>query len=196
MTTWRVGALLVPLAAVCACSSGSSTSVATSTVTTTVTAPTASPPHVQATPSATTTTTTTTSGTARCDGSSLGVRVDAGNGAAGTIFYAIVFTNEGSAPCYLQGFPGVAATGASGAKPVDAARDTSTKATRVLLAPGAAAHANLAVRNVPQDAEPCPLYPRLLVTPPDSRQTSTIARAVQPCANQMRVTVVQPGATP
>jgi hypothetical protein len=119
--------------------------------------------------------------------------VGGGEGAAGTIHYGVVFTNRGAATCYLQGFPGVAAADSAGTARVNASRDASTAATRVVLAPGRSAHADLAVRNVPPSSAPCPSYPLLLVTPPDSRRTSTVSRSVRPCANQMRVTVVAPG---
>jgi hypothetical protein len=154
-----------------------------------------SPPHVVATPGEGTPASTTASAVVRCDGPTLGVAVGDGEGAAGTIHYLVPFTNRGGASCYLQGFPGVAAADAAGAVQVNAVRDTATTATRVVLAPGRSAHADLAVRNVPPSSAPCPSYPLLLVTPPDSRRTSTISQSVRPCANQMRVTVVRPGAS-
>jgi hypothetical protein len=196
---WRFSLVLPVLAlTVSACSSGSGGTPGTTTVTTTVTAtastPTMSPPHVVATPPESRATTSATAGAvARCDGPSLAVTVGAGEGAGGTIHYPVVFTNHGTASCYLQGFPGVAAADASRAPKVDAARDTSTSPARVILAAGGSAHADLAVRNVPPGSGPCPSYPLLLVTPPDSRRTSTISRSVQRCAAQMRVTVVRPG---
>ena len=185
----RSGVALSALCLLAACSSGSGTTPGTSTVTTTVTAtgsaPTLSPPHIVATPSE--------SAVGRCDGATLAVSVGQSEGAAGTIHYPILFTNRGGAACYLQGFPGVAAADAGGTAKVNAGRSTGATATRVVLTPGRTAHADLAVRNVPPSSAACPSYPLLLVTPPDSRRTSTISRSVQPCANQMRVTVVQAG---
>jgi hypothetical protein len=195
----RRGPALVALGVLAACSSGSGTAPGTTTVTTTVTTTgstaTMSPPHVVATPpEGTPTTSTSRAGRVlRCDGPTLAVTVGEGDAAAGTIHYRILFTNRGSASCYLQGFPGVAAASAGGASKVNATRDTSTTATRVVLASRRSAHADLAVRNVPPTSAACPSYPLLLVTPPDSRRTSTISRSVQPCAGQMRVTVIRPG---
>jgi Domain of unknown function (DUF4232) len=194
--TCRLSLTLVALGVVAsACGSGSTGAPGTTTVTATVTATpgssaTMTPPHVIATPSEGTATST---GTPRCDGPSLAVSLTDGGGAAGTIYFRIGFTNRGSATCYLQGFPGVSAADASGKAKVDARRDTTAAARRVVLAPGRSAHANLAVRNVPPSSAACPSYPLLLVTPPDSRRTTTISRSVQPCANQMRITVVQAG---
>jgi len=199
---WRLSLTLSAVAVVVsACSSGSGGAAGTTTVTTTVTptgsTPTMSPPHVVVTPSQGTATTSTTGAASivRCDGPTLAVSVGAGEGAAGTIHYPVVFTNRGRVSCYLQGFPGVSAANAAGAAKVDAARDTTTAATRVVLTAAGSAHANLAVRNVPPGSGACPSYPLLLVTPPDSRRTSTVSRTVQPCAAQMRVTVVRPGAS-
>jgi uncharacterized protein DUF4232 len=194
----RSGPALVALGVLAACSSGSGTPPGTTTVTTTVrttgSTATMSPPHIVATPPEGTPT-TSTGRVLRCDGPTLAVSAGDGDAAAGTIHFRIVFTNRSSASCYLQGFPGVAAADAGGASKVNATRDTSTTATRVVLAAGRSAHADLAVRNVPPSSSACPSYPLLLVTPPDSRRTSTIPRIVQPCADQMRVTVVQPGSS-
>ncbi len=105
--------------------------------------------------------------TPRCDVPSLLVSVTGPDGAAGTTFHTVILTNTGHVACYLQGFPGVAAT--DGTTTVDARRQTGTVASRVVLAPGSAAHAVLGVRNVAASPKPCPAYPRLLITAPDSR---------------------------
>jgi hypothetical protein len=113
-------------------------------------------------------------------------------GAAGSSYRTLVFRNGGEQPCFLRGYPGVSAADAAGKAAVDATRDGS-RAVRVVLEPGRAAHAQLAMRNIPSDAKPCPTYPTLLVTPPDSRRTQTVTVDVSMCAGDMRVSVVQPG---
>jgi hypothetical protein len=135
-------------------------------------------------------------GTPRCDGPTLQVTVGSPSGAAGTVYYSVIFRNAGNGPCYLRGFPGVAAADAAGTARVDAVRDRSTPSTQVVLTKGAVAYAALAVRNIPAGSQPCPAYPKLLVTPPDSRRTTTIKTTVNVCASTMRITVVQPGAGP
>src|ERR1700689_5600890 len=52
----------------------------------------------------------------RCTASDLGVwlAVDQGNGAAGTIYYPLEFTNLSPPTCYLNGSPGVSALGRNG----------------------------------------------------------------------------------
>jgi hypothetical protein len=162
--------------------SGSSGSAVT--VTSTVTAPPPSP-SVSKTP--------VVARPARCDAPALTLSVGTGQGAAGTNYRTLVVRNGGEQACFLRGFPGVSAADAAGKAVVDAARDTSRPAVRVVLEPGRAVHAVLAVRSVPPDATACPTYSMLLVTPPDSRRTQTVTEDVTPCARQMRVSVVLPG---
>jgi hypothetical protein len=146
--------------------------------------PTASP--------ATSATSTTAAPPARCDLPTLLVSVTGPGAAAGTVYHTVVLTNTGDRACYLEGFPGVAAT--DGTTTVDARRDTTVAASKVVLEPGRAAHAVLAVRNLPMSNTPCPSYSRLLVTAPDSRRTTSIPLQVRPCDGVMAVTVVRPGA--
>jgi Protein of unknown function (DUF4232) len=166
-----------------------SPSEASVTVTATVTAP---PPSSG--PSPTGSATPAPTGPARCDAPALTVGLGETQGAAGTRFTTVVFRNGGEQPCFLRGFPGASAADAAGKAVVDAVRDTSRAAARVVIEPGRAAHAVLAVRNVPPDAKPCPTYPTLLVTPPDSRRTQTVTVDLTVCAKRMRVSVVLPGA--
>lgn len=166
-----------------AATSSSTTSGSAVTVTRTVTAgPTGS--SAAAAPAAT--------GPARCDAPALTVGVEDASGAAGSKYRNVVFRNGGEQPCFLRGYPGVAAADAAGTSVLDAARDGS-RPVRVLLQPGQAAHAQLAMRDIPPDAKPCPTYPTLLVTPPDSRRTQSVTVDVTPCGSDMRVSVVLPG---
>ncbi len=179
-------------ALVAGCSGSSASSAPTSssspvTVTTTVTAPATTSP--EGTPPAA----STSAGPPRCDVPELTVTARQEGAAAGTVFYTIVFRNGGEEPCYLNGYPGVTAADAGGKGVVDAARDRARPPSRVTLGPGTAAHAELAVRNVPPGNDPCRTFPLLLVTPPDSRRTQRLSREVRPCAGEMRVTVVMPG---
>ena len=117
--------------------------------------------------------------TPRCDGPALVVSVTGPDGAAGTTYHTVVLTNTGRSACHLEGYPGVAATG--GAATLDARRDSGIPPSRVVLRPGQAAHAVLAVRNAPSSTAPCPTYRQLLVTPPDSRRTTAFPLQVRPC---------------
>jgi hypothetical protein len=69
---------------------------------------------------------------------------DAGGGTAGSNYSYIDFTNTGTIPCRIEGYPGVSLTSASGAQIGAAAtRDPSSTAQEVTLAPGATAVAQL-----------------------------------------------------
>ena len=168
----------------------------------TTTPPTAGSVTVTATVTPPTTKTTTSASTspgptgpARCDAPELTVSLSEAQGAAGTAYFAVVFRNGGEQPCYLRGFPGVSAADDAAAAKVDATRDTTRAAVRVVLQPGQAAHAVLAVSNVPPDGKACPTFPLVLVTPPDSRRTQRVITALTPCGRRMRIGVVLPGAS-
>ncbi len=96
----------------------------------------------------------TSSGTARtsaaaihaCSTSDLGawVAVDQGNGAAGSTYFPLQFTNLSKYACSMHGFPGVSAINRNGHQLGSPAGWASVTAPRtVVLAPGATAHAVL-----------------------------------------------------
>jgi pyruvate/2-oxoglutarate dehydrogenase complex dihydrolipoamide acyltransferase (E2) component len=136
-----------------------------------------------------------------CVTANLRLSLGAGGGAAGTDFTVIDFTNSGSAPCTLYGFPGVSLTNSSGAQIGAAAtRNPSRPSTLVTLAPGAKANANFGVANAgnypAQDCKPTPAA-HLKVFPPNQTQPivepfTTTACAVS-SAHQLSVTAVAAG---
>jgi len=74
-----------------------------------------------------------------------------GNGAAGSTYYPLEFTNASSSACTLFGYPGVSfvtATGSGGSQIGGAAsRNPAVTSRLVTLAPGSTAHATLQVVN-------------------------------------------------
>lgn len=69
-----------------------------------------------------------------------------GNGAAGTIFYTLNFTNLSSAPCTLRGYPGVSAVNLSGRQLGSAGSRFAVKPVRTItVRSGGTAHANLGI---------------------------------------------------
>ncbi|ONI72665.1 hypothetical protein ALI144C_42365 [Actinosynnema sp. ALI-1.44] len=77
-----------------------------------------------------------------CKAASLKLSVSGGDGAAGTVYRNLVFTNSGSAPCTIQGFPGVSyVTGDDGHQVGPAAVRVGNKGDAIKLAPGASASA-------------------------------------------------------
>jgi hypothetical protein len=86
----------------------------------------------------------------RCATSGLVVWMNTqGNGAAGSTFYRLKFTNLSGRACTLRGYPGVSAVSLGGRQLGRAAsRDNSRPARRVRLARGASARALLRIVNV------------------------------------------------
>lgn len=86
-----------------------------------------------------------------CTAADLGVwfAVSQGNGAAGTIYYPLEFTNLSGHACTMYGFPGVSVLGRGGVQLGSSANWDHTTAPRlVTLAAGATAHAVLAWHDV------------------------------------------------
>ena len=140
-----------------------------------------------------------------CPTSSLSVWVNlsAGSAAAGTDSWPLDFTNTGSRACTLDGYPGVSATNASGAKLGRAAeRQPIFTAKTVTIPAGGTAHAYLFwldVLNFP----PSGCQPRtaslLKVYPPGRRSAADaffslqVCRSVKPLYQYLFVSAVQPG---
>ena len=90
-----------------------------------------------------------------CASASLAVWIspDLGNGAAGTIYYPLDFTNISNHTCYLIGWPGVSATNANGKQLGSAAaRDTNAPSQIVNVPSGGTAHAVLRYEDVQIDS--------------------------------------------
>jgi hypothetical protein len=143
-----------------------------------------------------------------CATSALKVALDAtkGNGAAGSIYYPLDFTNISASPCTLFGYPGVSfVTGQGGTQLGRAARRNPVNpATIVTLAPGAVAHATLQVSEAGNyDATQCqPVTAHWLkVFPPDQTGAAYAHFTTQACSavlpstigGQLSISVVQPG---
>jgi hypothetical protein len=78
-----------------------------------------------------------------CTAADLGawVAVDQGNGAAGSIYYPLQFTNVSRHACVMRGFPGVSAIDRNGHQlGSPASWDRVIPVRTVVLAPGATAH--------------------------------------------------------
>jgi hypothetical protein len=88
-------------------------------------------------------------GPAPCRAATLAVTLGAGEGAAGTVYVAVRFTDKGSVPCVIQGFPGVSyVAGDHGVQVGPAAERVETKGAPVTLAPGAVASALVGMTQV------------------------------------------------
>lgn len=126
----------------------------------------------------------------RCAASSLGVwvAVGQGNGAAGTIFYPLEFTNLSGHTCSLFGYPGVSAIDRNGRQLGSPAGWGSLAGARTVnLAPGATAHTLLAYHDAVVTTEPgCdPVNSALLlrVFPPDQRGATYTLFDLESCSH-------------
>ena len=92
-----------------------------------------------------------------CTAADLGAWVAAsqGNGAAGSIYYPLQFTNLSRHACAMRGFPGVSAIDRNGHQLGSPARwATGVAARTVVLAPGATAHTILRYSDVEVSTAP------------------------------------------
>jgi hypothetical protein len=136
-----------------------------------------------------------------CPTRSLGLKLGLAQGAAGSTFQVIDFTNVSHATCTLYGYPGVSL---AGGKPVTqiglpAAESHATARKLVTLSPGAVANAVLQIAHaVNFPAAKCGLVTAhyLQIYPPNQTTPAYLHYTSQTCAKKVRVltvSVVQPG---
>jgi len=133
-------AALTPVLVACGSSSSSSTTTPTATASTSTTS------------NATTSTTSGGGGatTSACAASDVAISLNtSGNGAAGSVYYTLKFTNTSGHACALAGYPGVSGVNSSGAQLGSAAgRNATIPASTVTLASGATATSTLQITDV------------------------------------------------
>ena len=139
-----------------------------------------------------------------CTASDLGawVAVTQGNGAAGSIFYPLQFTNLSRHACAMRGFPGVSAIDRNGRQlGSPASWDHALPARTVVLAPGATAHSILRWSDAPVATSPgC--HPvsspfELRIYPPGQYRATYAAFGLKACSHAgpayLGVETIQPG---
>jgi hypothetical protein len=138
----------------------------------------------------------TPAGPAECTTSALQVKVGASNGAAGTIYYSLDFTNVTSSSCFVEGFPGVSLVSAgnsSGSQVgADAKRDPVVTPKVIVLAPGQTANAQLGVAeagNFPASSCHPVTAHWLKVFPPDQTVAAYAPFTTQTCATTSTATM-------
>ena len=126
-----------------------------------------------------------------------------GNGAAGSSYYPIVFTNVSGASCTLYGYPGVSfVTGVGGSQiGIPATENPTFPRKLITLAPGQAGHAELQVVNAanypPADCGMVTAH-WLKVYPPNQTAPLYASFTAQACTKPravLTVQTVQPGAS-
>jgi Domain of unknown function (DUF4232) len=139
-----------------------------------------------------------------CTAADLGawVAVDQGNGAAGSIYYPLQFTNLSGHACAVRGFPGVSAIDRNGHQlGSPAGWSTMVAAHTVVLAPGATAHTILQYSDAEVTTAPgCdPVFTtfELRVYPPGQYSATHAAFGLEACSHAgpayMSVEPVLPG---
>ena len=126
----------------------------------------------------------------RCTAGNLGVwvAVGQGNGAAGTIYYPLEFTNLSHHTCYLFGYPGVSALDVNGRQLGSPASWGPLAGARIVnLAPGATAHTMLGYHDVVVGTAPgcaqVKVATYLGVYPPGLRSATLAAFPVEACVH-------------
>ena len=137
----------------------------------------------------------------RCAASDLGVwvAIDQGNGAAGTIYYPLEFTNLSQHTCYLYGYPGVSALDVNGNQLGSPADWGSLAGARIVnLAPGATAHTLLGYHDVvvgtPPECAAVKQAVELRVYPPGQRSATDAAFPAPACAHRgpIYMSIIEP----
>jgi uncharacterized protein DUF4232 len=125
-----------------------------------------------------------------CTAADLGawVAVTQGNGAAGSVFYPLQFTNLSRHACAMRGFPGVSAIDRHGHQlGSPAGRDHTRPVRTVVLAPGATAHSILRYGDVTVTTAPgChPTFStfELRIYPPGQRRATHAAFDFGACSH-------------
>jgi len=182
------------LAAACGGSTPGATPTRTVTVTAAPQAPASSPATAAGTPAA-------PGGPAPCPARSLGLKPGLSQGAAGSVYLVLDFTNISSVPCTLYGYPGVSLAGGHPVTQVGlaASEDPTTPRKLVTLAPGQVANALLRIvdaLNFP--ASKCgPVKTQWIqVYPPNQTTPIFLSYQTTGCSKPVRiltVSVVQPG---
>ncbi len=181
------------LLAACGSAAPSASPAATVTVTVPATQTAAASPGSQTPPAQ--------AGPPACETSALTASLGSGNGAAGSTYYAVDFTNNSGSACGLYGYPGVSFVTAAGSQVGAAATEDSTYPRQlVTLAPGATAHATLRVveaLNYPASTCHPVTVQRIRVFPPNQTTSLSISLAATACTNAslqiLSVQTVQPG---
>jgi Protein of unknown function (DUF4232) len=146
---------------------------------------------------------TPASGPPGCATRDLKATAGVAQGAAGSVYQVIDFTNIGTASCSLYGYPGVALAGGTPVTQIGAAasRSTQTAPSLVTLTPGATANALLRItqaENYPQSTCNPVASTYLQIYPPNQTTPIYLAYKSTGCSassvNLLSVSVVQAGA--
>ena len=180
---------------VAGCGSGTPAAGTTKTVTVTPSAPASTSPASTAASPSTSSTTTGGGAPAACPTRSLAVKAGLSQGAAGSIYQVLDFSNISDVTCTLYGFPGVSLAGGSPVKQIGlaAAEDHSSPRVLVTLAPGAVANALLRIvqaANFPPSRCDLKNATYLQIYPPNQTTPVYLKYKAQACAKAVQILTV------
>jgi hypothetical protein len=106
-------------------------------------------------------------------------------GAAGSVIATVTLTNDGDAPCTLDGYPGVSFVDGAGAMiGVPAERTPGAGGEALVLVPGQSATASLRISQAGNHSQ-CDPRPAagLRIYPPENTESVVVPFTTQACAN-------------
>jgi hypothetical protein len=137
-----------------------------------------------------------------CSTADLSVKLGPSEGAAGSTYQSIDFTNTGSGSCTLYGYPGVSLAGGSPSAQIGAAaaRNAAAQPALITLAPGDVANAQLQVTvagNYPASTCDPVSASTLVIYPPNQTASVSVPYSTTGCSSSqvtiLHVGVVQSG---
>lgn len=208
---WTYVAGVIPMAAlaiaVAGCGSNGTTGASSSPSNTGSSSSTSSTSTPTSSSSPTTTTAPSTgsggetaaAGTPSCNSNDLKAKIGQSEGAAGSIYVTLDFTNTSSSKCTMYGYPGVSLANGTTEVGPGATRSTTTAASLVTLAPNATANAVLQVADAGNyPASNCGPKPTsaIKIYPPNQTVALYVPYSTSACVksvDQLRIAVVQSG---
>ncbi|HXY71828.1 MAG TPA: DUF4232 domain-containing protein [Actinomycetota bacterium] len=135
---------------------------------------------------------------ARCRAGNLQIQEVGSNGAAGSIQVEVSMRNVGSAPCSLEGYPGMLLLSGTTPMQTKVVRGSSVVVPSIavrlaVLAPGRLAAYVFGYSDVPTGSETCPTSTALEVTPPNAYAHATIPFSSTACGGVLTTSPVFPG---
>ena len=178
------------------CGSGTPAAAPAKTVTVTPSAPASTAPSSTSPSTAVASPSAGSAGdAAACPTRSLSVKAGLSQGAAGSIYQVLDFSNISNATCTLYGFPGVSLAGGSPVKQIGlaAAEDHSSPRVLVTLAPGAVANALLRIvqaANFPPSRCDLANADFLQIYPPNQTTPVYLKYKAQACVKAVQILTV------
>lgn len=131
-----------------------------------------------------------------CKTDQLDVTAAAEQGAAGTSYYDIVFTNKSESECTLKGFPGVSLVKDNNGSQIgrSAKREGNTSTQPVMLQPGGKAVASLGITRAELHGDSCaPVQSDgIRVYPPEETRAAYVPLKATGCEGNVETLKIQP----